>query len=411
MKTPDESGLRSRFLRALRSGVLLAVFALSVVHGRAEEPLPFLMGADVSLAPTLEKAGVVFKDGGQPADILAIFRAHGANCIRLRLFVHPHPEGKDAEVNDLPYTLAIAKRVKAAGLRFCLDLHYSDVWAEPSHQQTPAGWPGPLPMTRGARPSDYYGFWPHDLERICNVARMARQVQDYTTQTLQAFREAGAVPDVVQIGHGIDMGILWPVGELFVNGLPKDLCYDQLAALLQAGVQGVREGTSGGPMPRIMLHVGNGGIKDSVQRFFDQIVQRGVTFDLIGLGFYPYQPGGTLADLRQTLEITARLYGKPVVVVETAYLNSAAPWLDLSSHPGMTFPQSPDGQRDYLQALIKTVHEAPDGLGAGVLYWYPESMASLQTFYPGAKFWWGGKAALFDQEGSALPAFAAFGKP
>ena len=58
-----------------------------------------MLGADVSLAPSLERAGVVFKDAGKPTDIFRIFRRHGANCIRLRLFVHPH--GQDGVVNDL----------------------------------------------------------------------------------------------------------------------------------------------------------------------------------------------------------------------------------------------------------------------------------------------------------------------
>jgi arabinogalactan endo-1,4-beta-galactosidase len=34
----------------------------------------------------------------------------------------------------------MAKRIKAAGLRFLLDFHYSDTWADPGKQFKPAAW-------------------------------------------------------------------------------------------------------------------------------------------------------------------------------------------------------------------------------------------------------------------------------
>ena len=45
--------------------------------------------------------------------------------------------GRAGVVNDLPYTIALAKRVKAARMQFYLDLHYSDTWADVRSQLAP----------------------------------------------------------------------------------------------------------------------------------------------------------------------------------------------------------------------------------------------------------------------------------
>lgn len=103
-------------------------------------PIPVLpyLGADISALARIEQGGSVFRDSGKVGDAIAILKAHGANAFRLRIFVNPNDS--DVQVNDLPYTLALAARVKAAGARLLLDFHYSDTWADPSHQTTPAAW-------------------------------------------------------------------------------------------------------------------------------------------------------------------------------------------------------------------------------------------------------------------------------
>jgi len=80
----------------------------------------------------------VRREPGRPKDLIRIFRDRGCNCFRLRLFVNPNHE--NAVVNDLPYTLALGKRVKTAGAKPLLNFHYSDTWADPGHQTKPAAW-------------------------------------------------------------------------------------------------------------------------------------------------------------------------------------------------------------------------------------------------------------------------------
>ena len=42
----------------------------------------------------------------------------------------------------LKHTLAMARRIKKAGMKFALDLHYSDTWADPDKQFKPSAWEG-----------------------------------------------------------------------------------------------------------------------------------------------------------------------------------------------------------------------------------------------------------------------------
>ena len=60
---------------------------------------------------------------------------HGLNYVRLRLWVNP-PAG----YSDLASDLRMAQRITAAGDRLYLDIHYSDFWADPQHQDIPAAW-------------------------------------------------------------------------------------------------------------------------------------------------------------------------------------------------------------------------------------------------------------------------------
>ena len=104
----------------------------------ALQPPVFLAGGDLSVLAREEQLGAVYKDNGKPREALQIFKSHGWNIVRLRLWVHPTGQGD--HINDLPYTVALAKRIKRAGFQFLLDLHYSDYWADPGQQTKPAAW-------------------------------------------------------------------------------------------------------------------------------------------------------------------------------------------------------------------------------------------------------------------------------
>ena len=127
---------------------------------------------------------------GSAGDAIAILRAHGSQ----------HDSGcacswtptiRRCRSTTFAYTVRMAARVKAAGAKLLLDFHYSDTWADPGHQTTPAAW-----AALGLRLAGAAG---RDLHRRASSPRL---------------KEAGALPDIVQVGNEIDAGILWPLGQL-----------------------------------------------------------------------------------------------------------------------------------------------------------------------------------------------------
>ena len=239
----------------------LAVVLLACAARAGETPL-FLTGGDISALPKLESLGAVYRDNGQAGDALAIMRRRGSTCFRVRLFVNP--TGKEVVVQDLPYALALGRRIKGAGSSLLLDLHYSDTWADPQKQTKPAAWTN---LTFGA---------------------LEKQVESYTADVLTAFKAARCLPDIVQVGNEITPGLLWPDGKL--DG--TEAGWDRFAALLRAGVRGVRKPLAASERVQIMLHVDCGGSAERTRRFFDHVRDRRVAFDLIGLSYYPWWHGG-----------------------------------------------------------------------------------------------------------------------
>ena len=96
----------------------------------------YAIGADLSFLMLSEERGTVFKEDGQAKPGLQIFKDHGYNWIRLRLF-HTPSAHRDKMPNDLPYTTRLAKKAKDMGYKFLLCYHYSDSWADPGKQWAP----------------------------------------------------------------------------------------------------------------------------------------------------------------------------------------------------------------------------------------------------------------------------------
>ncbi len=367
-------------LRASRcAGAALLLVVSAACGGAATAPGPdggatvAWRGADVSALERIEQAGGVFRDGGQPGDAIAILMAHGANRFRLRLFVNPN--GDEVQVNDLAYTIRLAQRVKAAGATLLLDLHYSDTWADPGHQTTPAAWAG------------------------LAFDALEQRVAAYSADVITRLAQAGALPDIVQVGNEIDGGILWPLGQVSGTGNDTPTQWDRFARLLKAGIRGVRGALRPGESVRIMLHYSQGGSAGGTQWFFDHMDAQGVPYDLIGLSYYPWWHG-TLGELRGNLQATAQRYARDIMVVETSYPWRAGGWETMATNrAAMSWPATLQGQSQFLRDLVEAVAAVPSGHGAGVIWWYPEAIQVTGLFV-----WGGGSLALFDAAGSVLPA-------
>src|SRR5688500_5387222 len=85
--------MRQSQIYQLCTFLALACGLVSLTRAQAPAPAsqrPFYVGADISMLPEIEKAGGVFRDAsGAPADAIKIFRDHGFNLFRVRLFVNP----------------------------------------------------------------------------------------------------------------------------------------------------------------------------------------------------------------------------------------------------------------------------------------------------------------------------------
>lgn len=351
---------------------LLVILAAGPHVGNAADnrKIPYICGADISLLPMMERQGVIYNDGGRRIDVVQALHKHGVNCIRLRLWVNPSHRG--TEVNDLLYTIALAKRVKRAGMMLMLDLHYSDTWADPRQQNKPAAW-----------------------SRL-TFNQLVTTVYSYSRDTITAMRKAGAMPDIVQVGNEITGGFLWPDGKNWGPG--ND--FRNLGILLKSGIKGIYAGSANSPKPKILLHIDRGSDWNVSLWFFDGIRAQGVPYDIIGLSYYP-QINGRMGQLGNTLYNAAKRYKKPIIIVETAY-QSADNTLPRSA--GQVYPETPAGQRQYLIELNKLVEKTPNGLGAGIVYWEPEW---LPTKGLGGQW---NTTAMFDNNGNMLPSVAAFGK-
>ena len=248
-----------------------------------------ILGTDISFLPELEARGIRFSDNGIQKDPIQILKEHGFNYIRLRIFNDPaeaagYSPGKG--FCDLEHTKAMAKRIKAAGLKLLLDFHYSDTWADPGKQFKPKAWASE------------------------DFVSLRQSVHDFTLKVMSELKAQGTTPDMVQVGNEINHGMLWPEGS--INNL------DSLSQLIYAGIKGVKEVSRHTP---IMLHIALGGQNIESRFFLDAMTLRKVPFDVIGLSYYP-KWHGTLTDLKNNMADLAQRYPQQVMVAEYTQLKT-----------------------------------------------------------------------------------------
>ncbi|WP_031039631.1 glycosyl hydrolase 53 family protein [Streptomyces sp. NRRL F-5650] len=292
-------------------------------------------GADISSLKKNEDMGATYRNpSGARADAIGVLASAGMNHARLRVWVDP-ADG----YCDKARTLAMARRVKAAGLKLLVDFHYSDTWTDPGAQTVPAAWSG------------------H------SYARLTTDVHDHTYDVLNALKAQGTPADMVQIGNELNAGMLWPTGST------SD--WAQLAGLLTAGANAAKAVSSA---TRVALHLANGGDNALYRTWFDNAVSYGVPFDVIGLSFYGYWHG-SLSDLQANMDDLATRYGRDLYVAETAYpftLDGDDSWenvIDLESELVAGYAATGAGQAAWFRDLLSVVEAVPNGRGLGAFWW------------------------------------------
>ena len=178
-------------------------------------------------------------DNGTAAPVERILANHGANYVRLRLWVNPQG-GR----SDLQSTLELARRSHAAGLKLLLDLHYSDSWADRTTQQIPAAWQGQ--SEQGLRST----------------------VETYSRDAVAALARQGTPADIVQIGNEVTRGCSGPTDGFTVRRVK----HGQDSRAPQSRAAGARAGNPG-QVPRIMVHADTAAAR-SVDSSMTVIVQQ-----------------------------------------------------------------------------------------------------------------------------------------
>ena len=309
------------------------------------------LGADLSFTPQELAAGATFSDSGQAGTPVQIMRAAGANYVRMRLWVDPPPG-----YSDLASDLALARQVRAAGMKIYLDVMYSDFWADPTKQNIPAAWQGQ------------------------DLAQLTATVQSYTHGVIAAFAQQGTPVDMVSIGNEIRNGILWPAGEINCTDCGGWTSFTQL---LKAGVAGAKAGNPRGHQLLIMMHYDQGADFTDSSAFYSELESYGVPFGVIGLSYYPVLSEPSISQFKANVDALAAQFGKPIVLAETQYpwtlANGNSPlgdstgdfaWETSQIEPG--YPATPGGQLSFVTDELSILATAPDGLGLGLFYWAPD---------------------------------------
>ena len=310
-------------------------------------PAMHFVGGDISLLPTYEEHGAKYKEanGADIADVLAYFKAQGWNTMRVRLFVDPSKASAEAKGQgvrqDLDYVLALGKKIKEAGLLLMLDFHYSDTWADPASQWTPASWLG------------------------LSDDQLYTKIYDYTKDCLQQMNAVGASPDFIQTGNEISYGMLW--GK---SGSQSNRCYinneanwPRFTTLLKQAGKACREVC---PQARIVLHTERAAQADVLKNFYRQMQKYGVDYDIIGLSYYPYHHG-TQATLSSSITMLGQSFAdKQVMIVETG-----CSYHYKVGDKDQGYPLTNAGQKQFATDLIAMLKQHSNV--SGLFWWFPEA--------------------------------------
>lgn len=323
------------------------------------------MAVDASFIPLLERQKIAFKDNNnQVKPILNILSDAGVNTIRIRLWHSPRDD--DASLTQVA---TLAARIREAGMKVWLSLHYSDTWADPGHQATPSAWEG------------------------LSLSALSDSIYNYTEKVVREIE-----PDIIQIGNEINSGFVHPQGEYTESNI------NSFITLLGRGVDAVRGYKA--KNIKIMLHYA--GVKGALD-FFEKI--KAVDYDLIGISYYSVYHTHDLSMLRSTLTSLRQTYSKGVYVAETAYPFTLE-WNDNTHNVVGTdsqllsdFEASPEGQASFLRYMLSMCSEVSP-TQSGLCYWGADYVAHGGRESTQGSSW--ENMALFDFQFRALPALEAF---
>ena len=344
--------------------VILIISSVSIkVQGADLNQEEMIIGADVSEILYAQQNDVVYKDrDGREADGLEILSDYGYSGARIRVNVDPPGnfeaavDGKEGNYGlhtDQDYLIDTATAADELGMKIVLTFFYSDWWADPGHQLIPETW--------------------LDEEGEIEFEELKNNVYQHSKNTIEVLKEAGVMPEMVQIGNEIQGGILHPYGQYWSDiWEDEDQGWEKFAELLNSGIEGVKDGSGEKTAPEIIMHHHYGG--DDVTWFYNQLTEEGVNWDVIGLSYYPMWHN-TITGFFEDIKDVADYYGSEhdIYLIETAYYwrETEAGYWDEDWNPyyeeGPPYPQTQQGQYNYLQEIRRGLEEIETV--KGIFYW------------------------------------------
>lgn len=338
----------------------------------------FVMGADLSYVNEIEDAGGVYQMNEKQIDPFVIMKSIGVNTVRVRLWHTPawkRPLNNGRMYSDLYDVEKTMRRAKENKMAVCLDLHYSDTWADPAHQPTPAAWAN------------------------LSFDVLKDSVYQYTLAVLNYYKSKNLVPEMIQIGNETNSGMLWPVGHTAsVNG------WSAFAGLLNSGIKAVKDFSATSTVqPQIIIHVAQ---LQNADYWLKQLTANDVNgYDVIGLShYYKWSTYSTLERVGAKIDSIQNMYQKKVMIVETAFpftkanADSYQNILGLDTKVEDKYDATEQGQQQYLRDLTKQLRKHK---GSGIMYWEPAWITSPMKDQWGTGSAWE-NAAWFDYKGNLL---------
>ena len=345
---------------------MLAVSCGETVTPGEDDPQPagpktpgmemFYKGTTMCFASYLQDAGLVYREDGVETDpYMSVFN-HGGNCVRLQLDMVPFERYNGAVIDWQTWdrVLADAKKAQACGLQIFLTLKPDrDIFSgeATSHNNLPEEWAS------------------------LNETQVGQKLHDWVYDRLVALAKEGVYPAIVAVGNEVNLGFL------------KDrnvVDNSRTGRLLSFGFQAVREYSWDYNSACLSaLHIADPSRADYAVDAIES--GGGRDYDVLALSYYPGKNIGHGAPTGGTFSNMARFFGKPLMVVETAYTftdgSVNGKWMGDDCNNAYNYPDwnealnpvhyTPEQGRAWLSAMAQDIKK---GGGIGLITWGTESL-------------------------------------
>lgn len=286
---------------------------------------------------------------GEEVSLSAILSILSIDTLRLAVF------SNDSYLTDTEESL---KLVKSLNKKLYLDIHCSDTWADPSHQEIPKSW-------------DF--IYVDDLRRcfISYIIDIFNKVLKYDLDV-----------KFIQIGNEISNGLLWP----YLSSPNEYISFLKIAHLLCRQFF---------PKAKIILHTDLSYSPEKAYLWYEFVEKYNLDYDFIGLSYYPVWHG-SLHTLNSTVERLYDLTKKQIVICEMGYMNTeekTSAWFGNWTCSNIEY--SPNGQKRYLEHLLQHLRGLYGKIYPEIYYWGAFSYKS-QEHHP---------ISIFNKSGEVLPVF------